>query len=309
MARIAATDGDCWQASERWWSRTRYRLRRGLLAECGARVTALEEAAPLLAIAREALAEFAPSANLVSGPLGHRVAAGCAVRRDPDRGGGAFDPADSRCTVHQETGRLVARVHSGPGRGRRCSPRRRPPGCARGRCSTAPRPPIPSLCHRPASFSDRRWPILRWLPAVAEHTGREEERSGHDPSPRLGIGSGVALAAAPAFGQAPTSKPAPVKPTAATRRAIRAPAPQTASAQPSQPGVPRTLAEALAATYANQPALQAERAKLRSTDENVPQALAGWRPTVVMAGTAGYGDGFSRIYLAVTGSSTLRPIG
>ena len=63
----------------------------------------------------------------------------------------------------------------------------------------------------------------------------------------------------------------------------------------------RTLAEALAATYSNQPALQAERAKLRATDENVPTALAGWRPTVVMAGTAGYGDGLSRAY-----SSTLQ---
>src|SRR5262249_21665786 len=39
-------------------------------------------------------------------------------------------------------------------------------------------------------------------------------------------------------------------------------------------GVPRTLNEALAATYANQPALQAERAKLRATDETVPAALA-----------------------------------
>ena len=74
-------------------------------------------------------------------------------------------------------------------------------------------------------------------------------------------------------------------------------------ARPSQPGVPHTLAEALAATYANQPALQAERAKLRATDENVPQALAGWRPTVVMAGTtAGYGDGFSRIYSRSSGT-------
>ena len=52
--------------------------------------------------------------------------------------------------------------------------------------------------------------------------------------------------------------------------------------------------EALAATYSNQPALQAERAKLRATDENVPTALAGWRPTVVLAGTAGYGDGVVR---------------
>ena len=60
--------------------------------------------------------------------------------------------------------------------------------------------------------------------------------------------------------------------------------------------VPHTLAEALAATYSNQPALQAERAKLRATDENVPTALAGWRPTVVLAGTVGYGDGMSRQY-------------
>jgi outer membrane protein len=53
----------------------------------------------------------------------------------------------------------------------------------------------------------------------------------------------------------------------------------------------RTLAGALAATYSTQPALQAERAKLRATDEGVPQALSGWRPTVIVAGTAGYGDG------------------
>jgi len=60
--------------------------------------------------------------------------------------------------------------------------------------------------------------------------------------------------------------------------------------------VPHTLAEALAATYLGQPALQAARAKLRATDENVPQALAGWRPTVVLAGGAGYGNTVSRIY-------------
>jgi outer membrane protein len=111
------------------------------------------------------------------------------------------------------------------------------------------------------------------------------------------IGLGIALVAAPAFGQAPTNQPAPRKPAAAPQRTARAPAPM-ASAQPS---VPHTLAEALAATYANQPALQAERAHLRSTDENVPQALAGWRPTVVMSGTAGYGDGFSRIYSGSSG--------
>ena len=66
--------------------------------------------------------------------------------------------------------------------------------------------------------------------------------------------------------------------------------------------MPHTLAEALAATYSNQPALQAERAKLRGTDENVPAALAGWRPTVVLAGTAGYGDGVARAYTPTLGT-------
>jgi outer membrane protein len=52
-----------------------------------------------------------------------------------------------------------------------------------------------------------------------------------------------------------------------------------------------TLQEALAAAYNNNPTLLAERAHLRSIDENVPAALAGWRPTVVFQGQAGYGWG------------------
>jgi outer membrane protein len=97
---------------------------------------------------------------------------------------------------------------------------------------------------------------------------------------------------------------APARPSATPLPAGKAgPAGKPAGAvkAPADIGAPRTLAEALAATYANQPALQAERAKLRATDENVPQALAGWRPTVVLAGTAGYGDGFSRTYLSGAG--------
>lgn len=66
----------------------------------------------------------------------------------------------------------------------------------------------------------------------------------------------------------------------------------------TEPMVPHTLVQALAATYSYNPALLAERAKLRSTDESVPQALAGWRPTVVLAGTAGYGNGLTREQLA-----------
>jgi outer membrane protein len=68
---------------------------------------------------------------------------------------------------------------------------------------------------------------------------------------------------------------------------------QTMAPSNATAALPRTLAGALAATYSTQPALQAERAKLRATDESVPQALAGWRPTVIVSGTAGYGDGYA----------------
>jgi outer membrane protein len=61
------------------------------------------------------------------------------------------------------------------------------------------------------------------------------------------------------------------------------------------------LSQALAATYAYQPALQAERAKLRATDEGVPAALSGWRPTVILSGGVGYGDGTSRAFEASIG--------
>ena len=57
---------------------------------------------------------------------------------------------------------------------------------------------------------------------------------------------------------------------------------------------PRTLQEALVSAYANNPTLQAARAQLRSTDENVPQALSGWRPQITVAGTLGYADGTFR---------------
>ena len=87
------------------------------------------------------------------------------------------------------------------------------------------------------------------------------------------------------------------KPPRAAKPAEAPPRPLTARPATNAAAVPHTLAEALAATYSNQPALQAERAKLRATDENVPTALAGWRPTVVLAGTAGYGDGMTREFL------------
>ncbi len=49
-----------------------------------------------------------------------------------------------------------------------------------------------------------------------------------------------------------------------------------------------SIKEALAATYQNNPTLNASRAQLRATDEGVPQALAGWRPSMTGNGQYGY---------------------
>ena len=49
-----------------------------------------------------------------------------------------------------------------------------------------------------------------------------------------------------------------------------------------------TLDAALVWAYRGNPTLNAERAKLRATDELVPQALSGWRPTVNAQGSVGH---------------------
>ena len=48
-----------------------------------------------------------------------------------------------------------------------------------------------------------------------------------------------------------------------------------------------TLVDALVAAYLNNPTLEAGRAQLRAVDENVPQALSGWRPTVEIDSSVG----------------------
>jgi outer membrane protein len=78
------------------------------------------------------------------------------------------------------------------------------------------------------------------------------------------------------------SRPAAVRPRQSAPPRVVQPAPQEHA---------RTLQEALAMTYSTNPALQAARALLRATDENVPQALAGWRPTVQLSANAGYIQG------------------
>ncbi|MFP3945178.1 MAG: TolC family outer membrane protein [Alphaproteobacteria bacterium] len=48
-----------------------------------------------------------------------------------------------------------------------------------------------------------------------------------------------------------------------------------------------SLEDALAAAYNTNPTLQAERARLRATDENVAQAVSGWRPTITASASYG----------------------
>ena len=67
------------------------------------------------------------------------------------------------------------------------------------------------------------------------------------------------------------------------------------------------LPEALAKAYQTNPALNAERARQRATDENVPQALAGYRPQIV----ASLGAGLQAVRDLLPGntfqSATLKP--
>lgn len=57
-----------------------------------------------------------------------------------------------------------------------------------------------------------------------------------------------------------------------------------------QSGQAQTLQEALAAAYVGNPEIEAQRAALRATDELVPQALSGWRPTLQIVSNAEFTD-------------------
>jgi outer membrane protein len=54
------------------------------------------------------------------------------------------------------------------------------------------------------------------------------------------------------------------------------------------PALGDTIDAALVRAYQNNPQLNAQRAIVRSTDENVPQALSGYRPKVAITASAGY---------------------
>jgi outer membrane protein len=54
------------------------------------------------------------------------------------------------------------------------------------------------------------------------------------------------------------------------------------------PALADTIEAALVRAYQNNPQLNSQRAQVRFTDENVPQALSGYRPKVSITGSAGY---------------------
>ncbi len=63
------------------------------------------------------------------------------------------------------------------------------------------------------------------------------------------------------------------------------------SLRPAFADSPATLTEALVEAYNNNATLQEQRAALRQTDEQVPTALSGWRPTVQVTSTVGRTSG------------------
>src|SRR5437868_2501172 len=67
------------------------------------------------------------------------------------------------------------------------------------------------------------------------------------------------------------------------------------------------LPEALAKAYQTNPQLNAERARQRATDENVPQALAGYRPQIVASLSAGLQQVRNLLPDNTIQSATLKP--
>ncbi len=65
-----------------------------------------------------------------------------------------------------------------------------------------------------------------------------------------------------------------------------------------------TLESALARAYSGNPSLDAQRAAVRATDENVPRALSGYRPTVSASGTIGANYATGRTTSSLTGTES-----
>jgi protein-L-isoaspartate(D-aspartate) O-methyltransferase len=121
-----------------------------LLAACGSRVTALEEAPSLLKIARAILGEVAPGVSLVTGPLAAGWPPGAPYDVILIEGGVPDIPPAIGEQLHKETGRLVTVLWRGEGCNCQAVLAEATPAGLRAQpmfdCAT---PPIPSLLPRP----------------------------------------------------------------------------------------------------------------------------------------------------------------
>src|SRR6478735_1889317 len=85
------------------------------------------------------------------------------------------------------------------------------------------------------------------------------------------------------------------------------------------PALADTIEAALVRAYQNNPQLNAQRAQVRFTDENVPQALSGYRPKVAVTASAGYqytdtlstqgGDARTLVRTGIHGANPPRSVG
>ncbi len=71
------------------------------------------------------------------------------------------------------------------------------------------------------------------------------------------------------------------------------------------PANAETLQEAMAMAYQANPNLQAARAQLRATDENVPIAISGWRPTLTVNGLVTRNRNETEILSTASGPGTV----
>jgi protein-L-isoaspartate(D-aspartate) O-methyltransferase len=121
-----------------------------VLAACGVRVTALEEDAALLAMARTALAAISPGVNLVAGPL----AAGWPAEAPYDvvliAGAVAGPPPAGRGPGRPDAGRLVTVIRGLAGPGQAVQGEATPAGLRLWPQFDCATPPIPALLPAPA---------------------------------------------------------------------------------------------------------------------------------------------------------------
>ncbi len=104
-----------------------------------------------------------------------------------------------------------------------------------------------------------------------------------------GVAAGLLTLAAPSWSQ--VIKPA-VKRAGGKHVYVPAGPGMARTIETDEPdSIPHTLAQTLSLAYESNPQLTGERAHVRSTDENVPTALAGWRPTIAVTASYGYAAG------------------